>query len=285
MYCSSCGEDIPLGVRFCNHCGAATGSELMRGSEATIDPDATRVAGQAPADPDLTRLAGRDSEATRVSTRLPFDDRGVAPSRVEHLQDRNSARAANEPRRDPRPPVEPPRPASAAPAATSAVERRPAHDVERRSASAHDDERVIFTVRPTLLFVGIGYACAALGAVALTALLAILNWLPPTYSVLVSLPLLLIPAFYHLRRNSVSYTLTDSKIEIDQGFISRRTRNIPLRNIQDVTVATTIPQRLMRFGDLIIDNANEVGGSTFMRNIPEPRRHADLLLRELRRWN
>lgn len=287
MYCSSCGEDIPLGVRFCNHCGTATGSELMRGGgEATVDPDATRVAGQDPADPDLTRLAGRDSEATRVSTRLPFDDRGVAPSRVEHIQDRNSARALNEPRRDPRPPVEPPRPAPAAPPVNSAVERRPAPapDIERRPTPAHDDEHVIFTVRPTLLFVGIGYACAALGAVALTALLAVLNWLSPAYSVLVSLPLLLIPAFYHLRRNSVRYTLTDSKIEIDQGFISRRTRNIPLRNIQDVTVATTIPQRLMRFGDLIIDNANEVGGSTFMRNIPEPRRHADLLLRELRRW-
>ena len=50
-------------------------------------------------------------------------------------------------------------------------------------------------------------------------------------------------------------------------------------------MTTSIPQRLLRFGDLIIDNANETGGSTVMRNIPDPRRHADLLLRELRRWS
>ncbi len=278
MYCSTCGGDIPLGVRFCNHCGAATGPELMRGGEAAggpADTEATRLAARDPADPDVTRLAGHDTEATRVASRSPFDGRSGAPARVEQLRDQNSPPALQEARRDPRPAVEP-RPAPA----------RPPHPaVEPRPTPGHDAERVIFTIRPTLLFVGLGYAVAALGAVGLTVLLAIMNWLPALYSVLVSLPLLLIPAFYHLRRNSVRYTLTDSKVEIDQGFISRRTRNIPLRNIQDVTVATTIPQRLMRFGDLIIDNANEVGGSTFMRNIPEPRRHADLLLRELRRWN
>jgi len=103
--------------------------------------------------------------------------------------------------------------------------------------------------------------------------------------VLLTLPLLLIPAYKHLRRNTVKYTLTDSKIEIDQGLIARKTRNIPLRNIQDVTVSTTIPQRIFGFGDLIIENANEVGGQTHLDNIPQPRRHAELLLRELRRWN
>jgi uncharacterized membrane protein YdbT with pleckstrin-like domain len=82
----------------------------------------------------------------------------------------------------------------------------------------------------------------------------------------------------------VRYTLTDSKIEIDQGFISRTTRNIPLRNIQDVSVTTTIPQRLLRFGNVVVDNASETGGTTILKNIPDPRRHADQILRELRRW-
>jgi uncharacterized membrane protein YdbT with pleckstrin-like domain len=98
------------------------------------------------------------------------------------------------------------------------------------------------------------------------------------------LALLLIPAFYHVKRNTVRYTLTDSKIEIDTGFISRTTRNIPLRNIQDVTVSASIPQRILGFGNLIIDNASETGGTTVLRNINDPRHHADLLLRELRRW-
>ena len=157
---------------------------------------------------------------------------------------------------------------------------------ERRAAESGGEEQVVFTVRPTLLFVKLGYALAALGGLALIALLAWQPWVHVSF--LVSLPLalalLLVPAYKHLKRNTVRYTLTDSKIEIDQGLVSRTTRNIPLRNIQDVTVSATVFQRLLRFGNLVIDNASETGGTTVLRNIPDPRRHADLLLRELRRW-
>ena len=166
------------------------------------------------------------------------------------------------------------------------VEPLPSRPPARRDDASEAEEQVVFTVRPTLLFIKIGYALAALGAVALVALLAWQPWV--TVHAYVSIPLalalLLIPAYKHVMRNTVRYTLTDSKIEIDRGLVSRTTRNIPLRNIQDVTVTSTIPQRLLRFGDLVIDNASETGGTTVLHNIPDPRRHADLLLRELRRW-
>jgi uncharacterized membrane protein YdbT with pleckstrin-like domain len=127
---------------------------------------------------------------------------------------------------------------------------------------------------------------AALGGVLLVALLAWQNFvlIPYYISIPLALALLLLPAYKHLRRNSVQYTLTDAKIEIDEGFVSRTTRNIPLRNIQDVSVTTSIPQRILRFGNVIVDNASESGGNTVLRDIPDPRRHADLILRELRRW-
>ena len=158
-------------------------------------------------------------------------------------------------------------------------------DLKRKDESG-ELERTIFTARPTLLFIKIGYAAAALGAILLTILLALLPFLTiPWYiSLPLALALLLIPAYYHVRRNMVSYTLTDSKVMIDQGLVARTTRNIPLRNIQDVTVSSSILQRLLGFGNLIIDNASEQGGTTILRNIDDPRRHADLLLRELRRW-
>jgi uncharacterized membrane protein YdbT with pleckstrin-like domain len=161
--------------------------------------------------------------------------------------------------------------------AASSSARSPARE-ERGS----DIERQIFTTRPTLLFVKIGYAAAMMGAILLTILLAYLG-VSALIAVPVALPLLLIPAFYHLKRNTVRYTLTDSKIEIDQGLIARTTRNIPLRTIQDVTVSATIPQRMLGYGNLIIDNASEQGGNVVLRNISDPRHHADLLLRELRR--
>ena len=173
------------------------------------------------------------------------------------------------------------------PRAVEPLPVRPLSSVpERRSDEREGDEQVVFTVRPTLLFVKIGYLLAALGGLLLIALLAWQPWVhvPFFVSLPLALALLLVPAYKHLKRNTVSYTLTDSKIEIDQGLVSRTTRNIPLRNIQDVTVSSTVLQRLLRFGNLVIDNASETGGTTVLRNIPDPRRHADLLLRELRRW-
>jgi len=141
----------------------------------------------------------------------------------------------------------------------------------------------VFRVKPTLIFIKVGYALAVLGAIAVVALLAWLG-LPAYISIPLALALLLIPAYYHIRRNMIRYTVTDSKLEIDTGLIARTTRNIPLSKIQDVTVQASIPQRMMGFGDIIVDNASEIGGSTILHNINKPRHHADLLLRELRRW-
>lgn len=175
----------------------------------------------------------------------------------------------------------------------------PARDAEetkiaRQSAAtparydAHDDmESVVFTVRPTMLFIKIGYAAAVIGAILLTIGLNLVEfvkipwfvWLP------LALALLLIPAYYHLKRNMVRYTLTDSKIEIDYGLIARTTRNIPLAKIQDVTVSASILQRILGFGDVVVDNASEIGGSTILHNINNPRRYADLILRQLRSWH
>lgn len=174
----------------------------------------------------------------------------------------------------------------------------PANDAEEtRIARTHsgvpqyvsdddDLEHVIFTTRPTLIFVKLGYAAAVIGAIFLTVLLAMIPAIEiPWYvSLPLALSLLLIPAYYHLKRNMLRYTLTDSKIEIDYGLIARTTRNIPLSKIQDVTVSASISQRILGFGDVIVDNASEEGGTTVLKNINKPRYYADLLMRELRRW-
>ena len=144
-------------------------------------------------------------------------------------------------------------------------------------------ERTIFTVRPTMIFIKLGYALAVVGAITLVFLLALID-LPAYISIPLALALLLIPAYFHIKRNMIRYTLTDSKLEIDTGLIARKTRNIPLTKIQDVTVSASIPQRILGFGDLIVDNASEEGGTTALHNINKPRHYADLLLRELRRW-
>ena len=146
-----------------------------------------------------------------------------------------------------------------------------------------DDEPAIFTIGPTLKFVKIGYGLAVMGGLFLVILLNVLTPIPIWMSVIFALLLLLIPAYFHMRQRLVRYTLTDTRIEIDTGLLSQTTRNIPITRIQDVTVSSGIYQRLMNFGDVVIDNASEDGGKVIIRNIDSPRKYADMLLSQMRR--
>lgn len=165
---------------------------------------------------------------------------------------------------------------------------RIARPIKIETGNLEESERQIFSIHPTLTFIKIGYVLAIFGGLLLVALLAELYdtlKIPVQFSILAGLSLLLIPAFYHLKQKLVRYTLTDSKIEIDEGLISRTTRNVPLRTIQDVTVSSTVPQRLLGFGNLIIENAGEAGGKVILKNINSPKKQADILLKQMRRLN
>ena len=157
---------------------------------------------------------------------------------------------------------------------------------ERPQSDDDDDERQIFSISPTLMFVKIGYALSAFGALFLVAFLSVfVKSVSIWIGILFGFALFLIPAFYHLKQKLVRYTLTDAKIEINEGLISNTTRNVPLRTIQDVTVAATVPQRLLGFGNLIIDNASESGGKIVLRNINQPQKHAEAMLKQMRKLN
>lgn len=152
------------------------------------------------------------------------------------------------------------------------------------NAGEENEERRVFSISPTTKFVKIGYILAAVGAFLFVALLAMFEvrfWI----SLLVALPLFLVPAYFHLRQKMVRYTLTDSKIEIDEGFIFQNSRNIPLRSIQDVSVSSTITQRMLGFGNLVIDNAGEDGAKIVLKNINTPKKYADVLLKQMRLLN
>lgn len=152
------------------------------------------------------------------------------------------------------------------------------------NADEGDEETKVFSISPTTKFVKIGYIMAAVGVFLFVALLAMFSvsfWI----SLLVALPLFLVPAYFHLRQKLVRYTLTDSKIEIDEGFIFQNSRNIPLRSIQDVSVSSTITQRMLGFGNLVIDNASEDGGKIILKNIDTPKKYADVLLKQMRLLN
>ncbi len=152
------------------------------------------------------------------------------------------------------------------------------------------DEVKIFSIRPTLMFVKVGYVAAVVSAFLLVFVLYYLGQLigidiPWWLSILAGIGLLLIPAYYHLKQKTILYTLTDSKIEIDEGFIFQNSRNVPLRSIQDVSVSSGVLQRILGFGNLVIDNASEDGGKIVLKNINTPKKYADELLKEMRLLN
>ena len=159
--------------------------------------------------------------------------------------------------------------------------------VATRSApeSLTKDSPRIFSVSPTLLFVKAGYVLAVVGAFLLVAVFSLYlrDSIGVWPGVIIGMALLLIPAFYHLRQKLVRYNLTDTTIEIDSGLISRTTQNIPLRRIQDVTVSASVPQQLLGFGNIVIDNAGEDGGKITLKNINSPRKYADILLKQMSR--
>ena len=142
----------------------------------------------------------------------------------------------------------------------------------------------IFSVTPTLKFVYLGYVLAVLSAFLLVGFVSIFfaTAISITLGVILGMALLLVPLFFHIRKKLVRYTLTDTTVEIDRGLISRTTQNIPLRRIQDVTVSATAMQRLLGFGDVIIDNASEDGGKVVLDGIDSPKKYADQMLRQMR---
>lgn len=158
-------------------------------------------------------------------------------------------------------------------------------------ASYADDEEV-FTIRPTLIFVLVRYIIAALIVVATAALTGILsNKFPtlsgwPAFFVILGVAIVVFsnPIYKHILRKREVYSLTNHKLEMRYGIIAKIVRNIPLRNIQDVTVTASVWQRLLKLGDIEIDSASETG-KIVLDDIHNPDRYANMILAELRRRN
>jgi uncharacterized membrane protein YdbT with pleckstrin-like domain len=153
----------------------------------------------------------------------------------------------------------------------------------RRADDALAASGPIFSITPTLKFVKVGYGLAVLAAFVFVALMGLVLpgvwWL---FAILIGILFLAVPAWFHVKKKTVRYTLTDTMIEIDRGLISRSTQNVPLRRVQDVTVSSTFIQRLLGFGDIVVDNASETGGKVVLDDIDSPRKYADLLLEQMR---
>jgi membrane protein YdbS with pleckstrin-like domain len=159
-----------------------------------------------------------------------------------------------------------------------------------RAPGEAEQERTIFTLRPTMVFVYGWYVTAAVIVIAAAAVLGLLSgnaWVGEWWYIVILIVGLIafsIPVYKHILTRREVYTLTNFKLEMRFGLIAKQTRNIPLNKIQDVTVDSTVWQRMLRLGDIIIDSASETG-RIHLDDISNPNLYADMILAELRRRN
>jgi uncharacterized membrane protein YdbT with pleckstrin-like domain len=157
------------------------------------------------------------------------------------------------------------------------------------AVASYADEQEIFTVRPTMIFVLVRYIVAALIVIGTAALMGVLSprvSAQVAFLVILGVALLVFsnPVYKHILRKREVYTLTNHKLEMRYGIIAKIVRNIPLRNIQDVTVTASVWQRFLNLGDIEIDSASETG-KIVLDDIHHPERYANQILGELRRRN
>jgi membrane protein YdbS with pleckstrin-like domain len=65
------------------------------------------------------------------------------------------------------------------------------------------------------------------------------------------------------------YVLTNERLIVRRGVISRSGMEIPLENVNDVRFSQSAFERMLRYGDVVIESAGEHGQSV-MHDIPQP---------------
>jgi membrane protein YdbS with pleckstrin-like domain len=154
-----------------------------------------------------------------------------------------------------------------------------------------EEEEPIFKLRPTMFYVIAWYIIAAIVWIAAAAATGIATsqglidgGIAPWIMIGAGLLVFSIPVYKHILRRREVYTLTNHKLEMRYGLISKTVRNIPLRNIQDVTVTASVWQRFLKLGDIVIDSASDMG-RIHLNEIHHPEQYANIILGQLRRRN
>jgi uncharacterized membrane protein YdbT with pleckstrin-like domain len=78
---------------------------------------------------------------------------------------------------------------------------------------------------------------------------------------------------------TTNYVITNERVIVRSGILSRAGKEIPLEVINDVTFNQSPFERIIRSGDLVFESAGEFGQSRFT-NIPHPEAMQSLIYRQ-----
>jgi len=124
----------------------------------------------------------------------------------------------------------------------------------RMSINLHPGERVIFEGHPSWRAILGFYLKGALVAVVLGFIANLIDGGATTFVVvLVVLALTVLIGF--VKRVATTYTITDRRLNIKRGIISKEVQETRLERVQNVNYRQSVYQRLMQIGDVDFDTA------------------------------
>ena len=77
-----------------------------------------------------------------------------------------------------------------------------------------------------------------------------------------------------VRWNSRSFTITDRRVILDTGIVSRLSKVIALDRVQDITTNQSLLGRMLGYGRIEIDSAG-AAGAEILNALPHPQRFRD----------
>ena len=141
----------------------------------------------------------------------------------------------------------------------------------------HPDEQVIFDGHPswrgTLSFYARGVLLAALGAGIAALVTTIGSGFSPTTTIVVFVvlvALMLVGGF--LYRLTTSYTITNQRLTIRRGVLSRHVQETRVERVQNVNTNQTLVDRLLRVGAVDFDTAGSDDSDFTFRGVANPSR-------------
>jgi uncharacterized membrane protein YdbT with pleckstrin-like domain len=142
-----------------------------------------------------------------------------------------------------------------------------------------ENEQVIYEGRPSwrsilsfyIMGVVLVAVAAALGLVIFSVALAV--------AVGIAAFLLLVVVGW-LRRLSTRYAITDRRLRIQRGILSRKSEEARVERVQNVSVSQTLPERILRVGTIDFDTASNRPTDLFQfRGIANPNAVVELVNR------
>jgi uncharacterized membrane protein YdbT with pleckstrin-like domain len=124
----------------------------------------------------------------------------------------------------------------------------------RVSLNLHPGERVIFEGHPSWRAI-LGFYLKGLVVAAILGFVANLIWGGGTAFLVILVVLALTILIGFVKRVATTYTITDRRLNIKRGIVSREIQETRLERVQNVNYRQSVYQRLMQIGDVDFDTA------------------------------